>query len=174
MTATDIAKWRAQTQVITIDEETDGTPVPPFQLIPRNFGWGIGKGRIETMMLNVECAESDATYLKALLSEMCHLDKFDRGQCIPEGIHLMSSVDTLKALMSAQNKYLEEVVNVPVVGLPPSAFLIPESDKDNTSKIMNMIDNTELFWQVEETPQSSYLGKYHFIKKEQNTSLIIP
>jgi hypothetical protein len=168
MPATDIAKWRAQTQVIEIDAATNVTPVPPFHLVPRNFGWGNGQGRVETMMLNVECAENDAIYLKALLSESCHLDQFERGQFIPEGIHLMASVDTLKALMSAQNKYLDDVVNVPVVGLPPSAFLIPESDEDKTSKLMNMIDKTELFWHVEETPQSGYLGKYHFITDAEN------
>jgi hypothetical protein len=80
----------------------------------------------------------------------------------------MTNVDTLKALMSAQNKYLEEIVNIPVIGIPPKAFDIPESSEDNSSKLMNMINNTELFWGVEETPQSKYLGKYHFITDIEN------
>eukprot|EP00978_Attheya_sp_CCMP212_P025985 scaffold84657_cov53-Attheya_sp.AAC.5 len=85
------------------------------------------------MMLNVECAESDAIYLKALMPESCHRDKFERGQFIPEGIHLMPNVETLKALMSAQNKYLEEIANIPVIGIPPKAFEIPESSEDDIS-----------------------------------------
>jgi hypothetical protein len=80
----------------------------------------------------------------------------------------MTNVDTLKALMSAQNKYLEDIVNIPVIGIPPKAFEIPESDEDNSSKLMNMINNSELFWGVEETPQSKYLGKYHFITDIEN------
>eukprot|EP00978_Attheya_sp_CCMP212_P027089 scaffold90299_cov24-Attheya_sp.AAC.3 len=127
MPVIDIAKWRAQTKVIEIDQNANEVPVPPFNLVPRNYQWGNGKGRVETMMMNVECAENDATYLKALLSESCHLDKFERGQFIPEGIHIMTNVETLKALMSAQNKYLEEVVKIQVIGIPPKAFKIPES-----------------------------------------------
>eukprot|EP00978_Attheya_sp_CCMP212_P029553 scaffold105304_cov50-Attheya_sp.AAC.1 len=79
------------------------------------------------MMLNIECTQNDATYIKALLSESCHLEKFERGQFIPEGILLMTNIEMLKALMSAHNKYLEEVVNIPVIRIPPKAFEIPES-----------------------------------------------
>eukprot|EP00978_Attheya_sp_CCMP212_P028435 scaffold98102_cov44-Attheya_sp.AAC.2 len=168
MPEANIAKWRAQTKVIEIDQNTNEVPVPPFNLVPRNYGWGNGKGRVETMMLNVECTKCDATYLKALMSENCHRDKFKRGQFIPEGIHLMTNVETLKALMSAQNKYLEEIANIPVIGIPPKAFEIPESSEDNSSKLMNMINNTELFWGVQEMPQSKHLGKYHFITDIEN------
>jgi hypothetical protein len=80
----------------------------------------------------------------------------------------MTNVHTLKALMSAQNKYLEEIVNIPVIEIPPKAFVIPEYSDDNSSKLMNMINNTELFWGVEETTQSKYLGKYHFITDIEN------
>eukprot|EP00978_Attheya_sp_CCMP212_P044073 scaffold299545_cov24-Attheya_sp.AAC.1 len=52
MPEADIAKWRAQTKVIEIDQTTNEVPVPPFNLVPRNYGWGNGKGRVETMMLN--------------------------------------------------------------------------------------------------------------------------
>eukprot|EP00978_Attheya_sp_CCMP212_P008869 scaffold20826_cov73-Attheya_sp.AAC.3 len=104
------------------------------------------------MMLNVECAKNDTkTYLKALLSESCHMDKFERGQFIPKNI------------------YLEEVVNIAVIGIPPKAFEILESSEDNSSKLMNMINNMEMFWGVlEVTPQSKYLGKYHFITDIEN------
>eukprot|EP00978_Attheya_sp_CCMP212_P009188 scaffold21674_cov39-Attheya_sp.AAC.2 len=80
----------------------------------------------------------------------------------------MTNVETLKALMSAQNKYLEEVVNIPVIGIPPKAIEIPESSKDKSSKLMNIINSTEMFWGVEEMPQSKYLGKYHFITDIEN------
>eukprot|EP00978_Attheya_sp_CCMP212_P009187 scaffold21674_cov39-Attheya_sp.AAC.1 len=73
MPAADIAKWRAQTQVIEIKQNATDVPVPPFNLVP----WNYGRGQVETMMLNMECAENNATYLKDLLSESCHLDKFE-------------------------------------------------------------------------------------------------
>jgi hypothetical protein len=168
MPAVDIVKWRVQTKVIEIDQNANEVSVPPFNLVPWNYEWGNGKGRVETMMLNVERSENGATYLKALLSEICHFDKFEQGQIIPKGIHLMTNVETLKALMSAQNKYLEEVVNIPVIEIPSKAFKIPESSKDKSSKLMNMMNSTEMFWGVEETPQSKYLGKYHFITDIEN------
>eukprot|EP00978_Attheya_sp_CCMP212_P025133 scaffold80394_cov69-Attheya_sp.AAC.1 len=40
MPEADIAKWRAQTKVIEIDQNTNEVPVPPFNLVPRNYGWG--------------------------------------------------------------------------------------------------------------------------------------
>eukprot|EP00978_Attheya_sp_CCMP212_P029554 scaffold105304_cov50-Attheya_sp.AAC.2 len=40
----DIAKWRAQTKVIEIDQNANEVPVPPFNLVPRNYGWGNGIG----------------------------------------------------------------------------------------------------------------------------------
>eukprot|EP00978_Attheya_sp_CCMP212_P011636 scaffold28836_cov67-Attheya_sp.AAC.2 len=48
-------------------------------------------------------------------------------------------------ILSPKNKYLEEVVNIPVIGIPPKAFEIPKSSEDNSSKLMNMINNTEMF-----------------------------
>eukprot|EP00978_Attheya_sp_CCMP212_P033078 scaffold131908_cov53-Attheya_sp.AAC.2 len=106
MPAADIT-WHTQTQVIEIEPDTNAVPVPLFNLVPLNYRWGNGKGRFETTMMNIECATSDTPYLKALLSESCHQERFECGQLIPEGIHLMTNVKTLKVLMSAQNKYLE-------------------------------------------------------------------
>eukprot|EP00978_Attheya_sp_CCMP212_P029034 scaffold101793_cov61-Attheya_sp.AAC.2 len=107
MPAADIT-WHTQTQVIEIEPDENAVPVPLFNLVPRNCRWGNGKGRIKTMMMNIECAASDTPYLKALLSESCHQETFECGQFIPEGIHLMTNVKTLKVLVSAENKYLEK------------------------------------------------------------------
>eukprot|EP00978_Attheya_sp_CCMP212_P039395 scaffold204311_cov58-Attheya_sp.AAC.2 len=50
MPAADIT-WHTQTQVIEIKPDANAVPPPLFNLVPWNYRWRNGKGRIETTMM---------------------------------------------------------------------------------------------------------------------------
>jgi hypothetical protein len=153
----DVDAWKAQT-TLDYDEETDNTPVPLFHLKKKDFAFGNGNLRVATVLLQVNCAVADARYLKTLMSDAFLHDYMDRGTFLPSGLHLITDTATLKQKLSDHNEFLEKTENIPVVGLPPTAFSIPAA-----TNLERFIHESRLFSTVESTSASERLGKHFFI-----------
>jgi hypothetical protein len=155
----EIDEWKERTQ--TNYDEMEDIPVPPFHLSKKAYAFGNGKLRVETTLLQVNCAVDDAKYLKTLLAETFTHIWSDQGQFIPAGLHLITDTATLKQKLSDNNDYLKEVKSIAVVGLPPAAYEIGAEFHLN-----RIINDSGLFLSVEETNFSRKLGKYFFITTE--------
>ena len=153
----DIDEWKAHTQ-ITFDKENDDIQVPPFHLSKKAFAFGNGKMRIETQLLQVNCAVADAKFLKTLMSDTFLNGYMPTGTFLPAGLHLITDTATLKQKLSDHNQYLNATENIAVVGLPPNAFGIPAE-----YHLQRIIDESNLFQSVETTSSSDKLGKHFFI-----------
>jgi hypothetical protein len=153
----DVDAWKAQT-TLDYDKETDNTPVPMFHLKKKDFACGNGNLRVATVLLQVKCGVADAKYLQTLMSDACLHDYMDRGTFLPSGLHLITDTATLKQKLSDHNEFLKNTENIPVVGLPPAAFLISAA-----TNLQRFIHESCLFITVEITSASEQLGKHFFI-----------
>ena len=166
MPKVEIEKWRKQTGQNDNEDETeeeDCTPVPHFTIQAKNLAFG---GLI-TRVLQIECAEIDALYLKSLCGTCATQENFQHGTFLPQGIHLMSSPDTYKHLIADQNEYLNDIVNIPVIGLPNEIFSVDVKNEDGET-LNDVIHESELFVSVEATPRTHDLGKFHFLTCKAN------
>jgi hypothetical protein len=166
MPKVEIEKWRKQTGQNDNEDETeeeDCTPVPHFTIQAKNLAFG---GLI-TRVLQIECAEIDALYLKSLCGTCATQENFQHGTFLPQGIHLMSSPDTYKHLIADQNEYLNDIVNIPVIGLPNEIFSVDVKNEDGET-LNDVIHESELFVSVEATPRTHDLGKFHFLTCKSN------
>ena len=79
----------------------------------------------------------------------------------------MSSPDTYKHLIANQNEYLNDIVNIPVIGLPNEIFSVDVKNEDGET-LNDVIHESELFVSVEATPRTHDLGKFHFLTCKAN------
>ena len=98
--------------------------VPEFYLHTGQRSFGGGENRVQTDCLIIQCAESDAQYMKSLLSSIYENinDKFAQGMFVPAGIHLIESPAVLCSLLRRHNKYLQQTTAIPIFGLKVEAF----------------------------------------------------
>jgi hypothetical protein len=93
--------------------------IPQYQITPGKKKFG----GVQTECLMVQCAQDDAPYLKALLSNIYANEKeIDRGMFVPSGIHLIENPSVLVNLLRRNNKFLQEVTGVAIFGMKEEAL----------------------------------------------------
>jgi hypothetical protein len=163
----EITKWKKRTgneeNDNDMDEDSEHPPVPEFTLQSKSLAFG----GLLTKVIQIECAEPDALYLKSLFAACASQEQFCRGAFLPQGLHLMTNPDTYKHLIADQNEFLSDIINIPVIGLPDTAF-----DSDHTNEagdtLKESIHNSELFVGIEKTNRTHDLGKFHFLTCKDN------
>eukprot|EP00978_Attheya_sp_CCMP212_P035875 scaffold158606_cov35-Attheya_sp.AAC.1 len=153
----DIDEWKDR-MLNSVAEENDDIQVPPFHLSKKAFAFRNGKMRIETQLLQVNCAIADAKFLKTLLADTFLNDFMPKGKFLPAGLHLIADTATLKQKLSNHSKYLNSVENIAIVGLPPNAFGISAE-----YHLQRIINESNLFQSAKTTSSSAKLGKHLFI-----------
>eukprot|EP00978_Attheya_sp_CCMP212_P040373 scaffold219672_cov51-Attheya_sp.AAC.1 len=146
-----------------MDEDTDQTPIPEFTLQSKSLAFG----GLLTKVIQIECAEPDALYLKSLFAACAQQEQFHRGAFIPQGLHLMTNPDTYKHLIADQNEFLSDIVNIPVIGLPDQAFDKTTKNEEGDT-LREYLHKTDLFVGIERTNRTKDLGKFHFLTCKDN------
>ena len=96
--------------------------IPTFNIHSGKRSFGAEKSRVETICLIIECAATDAKYIKALLSSVYSNKESNHGMFVPSGMHLMESPQVLCNLLRRQNKYIQTTSAVPIFGMKADAL----------------------------------------------------
>ena len=140
--------------------------VPEFELVHEKKGFGTGKGRVFTTVVNIETRIEDSRYLKALLRQAMSQQTMDQI-FIEAGYHLTTSSKRLIAMLNMQNKYLNESRAIPVVGISNKVMQKEVLRGEKWTSVKEHLKARFQLEAVERTSQSQHLGKWFFITNSQ-------
>jgi len=158
-----IKKWKQDKDVM--EEEEEGTQVPPFHLETSTRKWG----RIQTKVLTVHCSKEDANYLKYVLAEAGAKQKLPKGIFVPTGIHLMEGKEVMTQLLQEQQEFLDNVTSLHLGGIHYTEM--NEKGKTNES-LRSLLMRCEGVKAIEPTNQTMNTGQWIMvIDKKQITQV---
>ena len=149
--------------------------IPKFTLHAGKRAFGAETSRVETVCIIIECAATDAKYLKALLSSIYSNQECTRGMFVPSGIHLMESPTVLCNLLRRHNKYLQTTSAVPIFGMKAHALqteIILEKDDEK----LDLEEFTQRFFpcieSIEPTNKTNSEGKWFIICRQPQLTAV--
>ena len=159
------------TSLERICAEMRGHTIPKFNIHSGKRSFGTDASRVETVCLIIECAATDAKYLKALLSSVYVNQEYKRGMFVPSGMHLMESPQVLCNLLRRHNKYLKTTSAVPIFGLNEDALqtniILENGDElDMEDFISQYVPEIE---SIERTNKTKANGKWFLVCRQTKT-----
>lgn len=110
--------------------------------------------------LCVTCAVKDAMYLKYLFLQSYEQKPIKHGVFIPAGLHLLTSPQVYKALLTKHNHFLANFACTPVMGLSRPVF--QTSLSLDGPMLADKATELQLFKTFEPTNKTHKLGKWFF------------
>jgi len=179
---TVLAEQAASSRIIPEDSiEEDFPPitelVPPFETTTRTINHidPTNGSKWSTFAMEVVCESTHSRRLLELLHET-KLQPRVHGTFVPH--HLAGTDTTLyRQQLVAQNKFLNQIRKIPVLGLPRSAMQAPLLDDSDGTTLRAHLEKTilrqdgneqSLFVSIEPTNRSTDKGKWFFLCYEEN------
>ena len=147
------AEWKKKKE-----SEEEGKS-PEFQVVHERKGFGVAKGRVYAMVVNIETRLEDAQYLKELLRAAMQQQTL-RRVFIEAGIHLSDSPKQMISHLSRQNEYPDSVRAIPLMGIREEVMekIVEKHGKIKTAKIH--LQNFLGVKRIEKTSQTASLWKW--------------
>ena len=111
------------------------TPVPEFQLITTQKGYGNDAQRITTQVAEIQCAQPDAEFLKKIFTSKQYTDYCDY-RFIPEGILQVHGTALYKNILVAHNRYMNGQKTIPIENLTEDALFVLANNDMATVEVL--------------------------------------
>ena len=137
--------------------------VPHFilQKVTRKFGG------IDAKVLQVVTKDTDAAYMKRILSILGERNMLPAGKFIPSGLHLLIGVDQMKNILREHNKHVSEITVVGIEGISSSAMKTIIKTTTGPNTLQEIIrSSVPSISSIEQTNSTTTKGKWFIIVKK--------
>ena len=133
--------------------------IPDFQVLHERKGFGTGEGRVVTTVLSIEARVEDSLYLKELLRAAMRQQQL-RGVFIEAGYHLSASPRRMVRMLSNQNKFLNGMKMIPLMGVKEEVMEKVVEKGGITRTVREHLLEFLGVERIERTSQTGRLGKW--------------
>eukprot|EP00957_Ditylum_brightwellii_P114322 8716743-Ditylum_brightwellii.AAC.1 len=169
LTATLMPKHPIATDWQKTNEPSWEEPTAPVQYFTLGTGSkkiGNDPDQVETLIINMECAQKDALYMKLLLVET-NANQDAYGIFVPKGHHLTQGIESYKQLLRGHNEYLTSVGVVAVEGINEAAMTHDIELKGKKITLMSSILTSSIgVDSVEETNHTNESEKWFLLEQK--------
>ena len=143
------------------NSNTQNTEVPKFHLETNMRKWG----GIKTEVLTVQCTSEDAKYVKYLFAEAGTQGMIQKGQFVPSGIHLMEGKDVMRAILSEQQEFLDNVTSFHLSGI---SYEDMKYGKNGQESIQDFLYKCKGVQAIESTYQTAERGSWLLVVEKEH------
>jgi hypothetical protein len=166
-TATDEQRYNDAKTVLPFDG-----PLPKFQVrVSTNFFHNSITGKVKTTAMTIHCDQKHVEFMTKLITSFYESGTTDE-KFVPHSLLHGNDPIHQKAYRNAiilQNKYLDEVRNIPVIGISPKALKENITiGKSATQTVLSLLNQYHYFTSIEPTSKSDELGLYFFLTTNEN------
>jgi hypothetical protein len=166
-TATDEQRYNDAKTALPFDG-----PLPKFQVrVSTNLFHNSISGKVKTTAMTIHCDQKHVDFMSKLITSYYEAGTTDE-KFVPHSLLHGNDPIHQKAYRNAiilQNKYLDEVRNIPVIGISPKALQETITiGQSGPQTVLNLLNQYHYFTSIEPTSKSDELGLYFFLTTSEN------